>query len=140
MGEHKGSGLSIMCELLAGALTGSGAAGPGTQPFCNGMLSIYLSPDHLTGGRTEHFHREVIDYVDWLRAARPAAGVHEVLAPGDPERARRAVHLAHGLELPDDSWASIVDAAASVGVTVTVMAGDVTAGDGGPAALTWSRS
>lgn len=129
MGEHKGSGLSVMCELLAGALTGSGAAGPGVQPFCNGMLSIYLSPDALTGGQADQFHREVIDYVDWLRAARPAVGVDEVLAPGDPERAKRAANLEHGLELPDDTWTSIVDAAAAVGVHVT-----------STAPLTWSRS
>ena len=44
LGEHKGSGLSFMCELLAGALLGSGCAGPGPNPFCNGMLSIYLDP------------------------------------------------------------------------------------------------
>src|SRR5262249_57387708 len=28
MGEHKGSGLAFMCEILAGALTGGGCAGP----------------------------------------------------------------------------------------------------------------
>jgi len=36
MGDHKGSGLAIACELLAGALTGSGASGPGEGPY-NGM-------------------------------------------------------------------------------------------------------
>ncbi|MBE7203273.1 MAG: Ldh family oxidoreductase, partial [Parafilimonas terrae] len=41
-GEHKGSGLALMCELLAGALTGSGTAGPGRRRICNGMLSIYV--------------------------------------------------------------------------------------------------
>ncbi|MDQ4061333.1 MAG: Ldh family oxidoreductase, partial [Pseudomonadota bacterium] len=44
MGEHKGSGLALMCELLAGALTGSGCAGPSPKPFGNGMLSIYMAP------------------------------------------------------------------------------------------------
>ena len=73
-----------------------------------------------------------MDYVDWLRSARPAAGFDEILAPGDPERRKRAHRLAAGLELPDDTWTSIVDAAASVGVTVA-------AADGGaPGALRWS--
>ena len=27
-GEHKGSGLALICELLGGALTGTGATGP----------------------------------------------------------------------------------------------------------------
>jgi len=39
MGAHKGSGLGLACELLAGALTGSGAAGKADN-IHNGMLSI----------------------------------------------------------------------------------------------------
>jgi len=123
MGEHKGSGLSIMCELLAGALTGSGAAGPEVHPFCNGMLSIYLSPTHLTDGRADSFHDEVVAYIEWLRTATPAAGVDEVLAPGDPERRKRERRLVEGIELPDDTWAGIVAAAASVGVAVPARGG-----------------
>ena len=38
-GAHKGSGLGLACELLAGALTGSGTNAK-KRPFCNGMLSI----------------------------------------------------------------------------------------------------
>jgi len=41
MGEHKGSGLAVACELLAGALTGSGTATEGgSDRTHNGMLSI----------------------------------------------------------------------------------------------------
>ena len=47
-GEHKGSGLAFMCEILAGCLTGGGTSGPipgGKRgQIANGMLSIYLSP------------------------------------------------------------------------------------------------
>src|SRR5258708_2188322 len=38
-GEHKGSGLALMCELLGGALTGNGAT-KSDRPFANGMFSI----------------------------------------------------------------------------------------------------
>jgi uncharacterized oxidoreductase len=44
MGDHKGSGLALMCELLGGVLAGSGTSGPEKQRFANGMISIYLSP------------------------------------------------------------------------------------------------
>ena len=49
-GEHKGSGLALACELLAGAFTGGGCSGPvvGARPgIANGMLSIYISPRHF---------------------------------------------------------------------------------------------
>ena len=42
-GEHKGSGLAFICELLGGALTGTGATAPNRR-FANGMLAIYIDP------------------------------------------------------------------------------------------------
>src|SRR5215213_9248199 len=42
-GEHKGSGLAFICELLGGALTGTGATAPDRR-FANGMLSFYIDP------------------------------------------------------------------------------------------------
>src|ERR1700754_4429187 len=42
-GDHKGSGLAFICELLGGALTGTGATSGGRR-FANGMLSFYVDP------------------------------------------------------------------------------------------------
>src|SRR6266404_6670462 len=42
-GEHKGSGLAFICELLGGALTGTGATAP-DQRFANGMFAFYIDP------------------------------------------------------------------------------------------------
>ena len=42
-GEHKGSGLAFICELLGGALTGTGATAPDRR-FANGMLAFYIDP------------------------------------------------------------------------------------------------
>ena len=48
MGEHKGSGLAILCELLAGALTGGRTIQP-EHPMqggtVNNMLSVIIDPD-----------------------------------------------------------------------------------------------
>jgi uncharacterized oxidoreductase len=48
MGEHKGSGLAILCELLAGALTGGGTVQPAHERaggIINNMLSVVIDPD-----------------------------------------------------------------------------------------------
>ncbi len=114
MGDHKGSGLALMCELVGGALTGAGTAGPGRQRFCNGMLSVFLSVDALD---TENdFARMARDYLDFFVGSAPAAGVDEVLTPGEPERRRKAERLAGGLEIADDAWASIVAGARLAGL------------------------
>ncbi|MCP3913358.1 MAG: Ldh family oxidoreductase [Actinomycetia bacterium] len=115
MGDHKGSGLSVMCELLAGSLTGGGCAGPGDAPFSNGMLSIYLDP--ATIDPDTPFATDVADYVDWFLDARPIDSDEGVRLPGDKERERRATREAEGLELPDEAWAAIARAVTKTGVT-----------------------
>src|SRR5436853_1406416 len=64
-GEHKGSGLAFICELLGGALTGTGATS-GDRKFANGMLSFYVDPKVID---TSHvFDGEVTRYTDFIRA------------------------------------------------------------------------
>ena len=116
MGDHKGSGLALACELLAGALTGSGPTGPGEGPY-NGMLSIYIDPARLDDGAG--WGGMVADYIDFVRAARPADPGSPVMIPGDPERRARADRLANGVPLPADTWNSLAAAARSVGLTET---------------------
>ena len=114
MGEHKGSGLALMCELLGGALTGNGTCGPNEVPFANGMFSIYADPNAFGSG--SRFADTVEEYVSWVLTARPADPDNPVRMPGDPERATEAERRANGLPLPDDAWNAILAAVAASGL------------------------
>ncbi len=114
MGEHKGSGLSLLCELLAGALTGSGCAQAEKRRFANGMLSVYMSVDAFDSN--DFFAAEVRRFLDFVKSAKPASPGGEVLTPGEPERRARERRLADGIELPDDAWAAIREAACGIGL------------------------
>ncbi len=115
MGEHKGSGLSVMCELLAGALTGTGTAGPGDIRFANGMLSIYIDPARIDPDND--FATSVTTYIDWFLEAIPLDANEPVRLPGDKERERRAEREVAGLHLPTELWQSLVAAAENVGLS-----------------------
>lgn len=115
MGEHKGSGLSFICELLAGALTGSGCSGPGEKPIANGMLSIYLSVPFFASDND--FAATARDYISWIRQAKPAENGGNVLIPGDPERSTRAKRLADGVPFAEEAWSDIVQTAYSTGLS-----------------------
>jgi len=115
MGDHKGSGLAFMCEMLAGALTGGGCADVETQYFHNGMLSIYIKPGEF--GDQNQFVQDALTYVDYFKAAKPAKDFDEVLVPGEPEQRRRADRLANGIEISDDGWQAIADCARQSGVS-----------------------
>src|SRR5215211_5456663 len=113
-GEHKGSGLAFICELLGGALTGTGATSGGRQ-FANGMLAFYVDPKVID--TSNYFDEEISRYTDFIRQTKPIAGVESVLVPGDPERKMRAERTKNGVPLPDDTWAAIVNTAREVGVS-----------------------
>jgi hydroxycarboxylate dehydrogenase B len=113
-GEHKGSGLAFICELLGGALTGTGATAPDRR-FANGMLAIYVDPKVVD--TSNFFDGEISRYVDFIRATKPVAGVDAVLIPGDPEKKMRDERTKNGVPLPDDTWAEIVATAREVGVS-----------------------
>jgi uncharacterized oxidoreductase len=98
MGEHKGSGLALACELLAGALTGGGASGPTKHPFGNGWLLLLVDPMRLDNPLG--FAAEVSSFVDWVHGLKPDADTDRILVPGDKEREMRAERLANGLPIP----------------------------------------
>jgi uncharacterized oxidoreductase len=116
-GDHKGSGLALMCEILGGALTGNGCASL-ERRSANGMFSLYVDPARID---PEHvFPPEAVRYVDHVKSARPSQPGGEVLVPGEPEEKSRAKRLKEGIPLPDDTWASILATARSVGLSEVV--------------------
>ena len=113
-GDHKGSGLAFMCELLGGSLTGTGATEEG-KPFCNGMFSIYIDPKQIDPDG--FFPKDVAKYARHVKSSRPSKKGGEVLVPGESEARMRAERGEHGVPLPADTWKAIVEAALKVGVT-----------------------
>ncbi len=114
MGEHKGSGLSIMCELLAGALTGGGCSRPGCETLENNMLSILLDPARF--GSEDLLWPELRRYVAFVRSARTAPAHDRVRLPGELEAETRAHRDTHGIPLPDAVRASLAETALSLGL------------------------
>ncbi len=115
-GDHKGSGLAFMCEMLAGCLTGNGTSGPVKERgrISNGLLSIHLSAKHF--GTEASFQQAARDYVEWVKSCRPINPDEPVLVPGEVENTRRAARHVSGVPLTPETWKSICDTAASLGV------------------------
>jgi uncharacterized oxidoreductase len=78
------------------------------------MLSFYVDPKVMDP--EDIFPRDVARYVAYFKSAKPAVAGGEVLIPGEPEERTRQQRLREGVPLPDDTWASIIEAARAVGV------------------------
>lgn len=113
-GDHKGSGLAFMCEILGGSLSGTGATDPKRGRFANGMLSFYVDPKVFDA--EGFFPTDIAKYVSFVKGSKPATPGVEILVPGEQESRTRAQRLAEGVPLPDDTWAAIVETARSVGL------------------------
>ena len=118
-GDHKGSGLAFMCDILGGILTGGGPSGPvpgGKRgQISNGMFSIYLDPTHFGA---QSFVAQAKDFADYVKSSHPAAGTDEVLVPGEAEHRTRQSRLRDGVPLQRDTWNSLTTIARSLNVAI----------------------
>ena len=118
-GGHKGSGLSMFCEILAGALTGGGISHPGNPSagrLVNNMLSLAFDPAAF--GTEHNFAAEIRRLADWVKASRPANPGGEVLLPGEIEARTRARRSQHGVPLDAVTWNQLAASARSLGVAM----------------------
>ena len=113
MGDHKGSGLAFMVEILGGSLTGTGAPLEGRR-FANGMLSVYIDPQKIDPDG--FFPKDVERYLDFFKTARPIEAGGEVLWPGEKEKKVRAERTATGIPITEETWGAIKKAGEQVGV------------------------
>ncbi len=114
-GRHKGSGLAVMCEIMAGAVAGGQRT---DQPRRNGVLNSMFAVliDLSRVGDRSDITAGVEATRAHVRSARVAPGFSEILLPGEPER-RAAAARAAGIPVDHRTWQQVREAAAKLGIT-----------------------
>lgn len=121
MGGHKGYGLAILVEVLAGLLTGAGSLAemkswvfaPGEKASL-GQAFIAINVGALLP--MEGFQRRVDSMIQQLRQAPRAKGSDRIYVPGEMEWERREDCLKNGIPLPSAVFASLYRAGEECGV------------------------
>jgi uncharacterized oxidoreductase len=116
-GGYKASGLAVVCELLAGAVTGSGVtqASAFRDGVHNGMLSIVFDPARL--GDIDELRSEMDAHIQWVKSSPPVPGVEQVLVAGEPERLAEQARRRDGVLIDDGSWEEILAATSEAGLS-----------------------
>lgn len=115
-GRHKGSGLAVMCEIMAAAVGGGQRADEANHDgIVNSMLATVIDLSRL--GDPAAIGQGVEATKTYIRAAKVAPGFDEILLPGEPERRAAERRNAAGIEVDANSWRDICAAAMAVGVT-----------------------
>jgi len=109
-GGHKGSGLSVLVQLLGRGLAG---ADPGhLAAHRGGNGPVVLAIDVGFFGPPDDFAAEVDALCAEIKATPPAPEFDEVLLPGEPEERTRERRLAEGVPIAERTWDDLLALAA----------------------------
>lgn len=112
---HKGYGLAVLCEVLAGAFTGGGCSNPkNADKVLNGMLSIILDQSFFQ--KDAAFAAEMERFIAWVKSSAKASPDAQILMPGEIEDRTKAQRTANGIDLDDTTWSQLTATAESVGL------------------------
>jgi LDH2 family malate/lactate/ureidoglycolate dehydrogenase len=122
IGGHKGFGLALMVELLAGVLTGAGVTHAARsfvaepdKPSAIGHFFMVINPRAFMPIR--EFKSRVDGLAQQIKDTPRAAGVERIYVPGEMEWEREAAARTHGLELDAATLNSLVELADELGIS-----------------------
>ena len=117
IGKHKGYGLALACEILAGVLSGGGTIAPENTrhgAIVNNMLTVVIDPGRLVD--LSWMAREIDAIVAYSKGSPPLDTDEPVLIAGDPERSNSVERRAQGIPVDPKTWEEIEQAGAAVGL------------------------
>jgi LDH2 family malate/lactate/ureidoglycolate dehydrogenase len=112
---YKGSGLSVIVEILSGILTGLGF---GVEPTGRHNDGCFIAVFNVEAFRPlEQFKQEVTDLAHYLTATPPSEGSSGVLYPGEIEFRRSQERRQKGIEVEDATWRTLQSLADRYGLS-----------------------
>lgn len=119
VGGHKGYGLALMIDLIAGALSGAGVCNDPNAPLDGKTDGVFLLAINVQSFcPLEHFYGLAGQLVSHVKSSPPASGFEEVLVAGELEGSCKAERLTSGIPVEEKTWATIQETLDELGVSV----------------------
>ena len=112
---HKGYCLSMIVEILGGALSGEGCAVGQTVMKSNGVLITVFNIEHFVDMQ-EYFH-DLESLIAHVLTSQIDPELGEILLPGQPEFRSAEKLRTDGIEIDETTWTRICERATSIGLT-----------------------
>jgi len=103
--EHKGYGLSIIVDILSGALTGAGCSQDEDARVGNGLFVLVINVASFRG--FPGFSAEIERFVRYLKSAKRAAGVDAIQVPGERGWEEQRKREQEGIPIDTETWTQI---------------------------------
>ncbi len=105
-GGHKGYCMSLMIELLGGAISGGHPATSSRYERGNGTVLIVMNPEFFVPA--DSFAQDIAESAARITSTTPAHENKPVLLPGDVENLQRAKNRG-GISISSPIWESIIE-------------------------------
>jgi uncharacterized oxidoreductase len=120
---YKGFGLSLLVEILTGALTEAGVSNSDeyrSRPFSggNGIFMMAIDVGQMTD--LDSFKKRVDDLLSSMKISPTAPDYDEILIPGDRERRKKNELLREGIFVEDKTWNELTSLAKELNVNIQV--------------------
>jgi LDH2 family malate/lactate/ureidoglycolate dehydrogenase len=113
---HKGYGLSMMIDVLAGGLSWAGCSRQSPTRGASGVLVIAINISSFI--QLEEFQQEVQGLIEWVKSSSKFPGFEEIYYPGEIEELEREKRQHEGIYIEDETWHRITTVAEELGVPV----------------------
>lgn len=111
---YKGYGLSLLVEILGGALSGQGCAAGEKHVDSNGVLIVVFRIDLFTD--EQQYYDDVESLIGHVMSSRVAPGIEKILVPGELEFATARLREKDGIEIDQTTWSKICGEARHLGI------------------------
>ena len=102
---HKGFGLSVIVDILSGALTGAGCSQSEDARVGNGLFVLVMNVASFRG--FPGFSAEIERFIRYLKSAKRAAGVDTIWVPGERGWEAQRRRERDGIPIDAETWAQI---------------------------------
>ena len=102
---HKGFGLSVIVDLLSGALTGAGCSQGEDARVGNGLFVMVMNVASFRG--FPGFSAEIERFINYLKSAKRAPGVDAIRVPGERGWEEQRRRERDGIPIDTETWAHI---------------------------------
>ena len=126
MAGHKGYGLALLVEVLAGAITGAAmtrdiACWIDDSPEKVNQGHAFVAVDVAAIMPLDEFKARIDGLIRSIKESPKAKGSQRIYLPGEMEWEKRERALQQGMALPDDVWANLQGVAADTGADLSII-------------------
>ena len=102
---HKGFGLSVIVDVLAGALTGAGCSRSEDARVGNGLFVFVINVASFRG--FPGFSAEIQRFIEYLKSAKRIAGFDAIRMPGERGWETQRRRERDGIPIDAETWAQV---------------------------------